>query len=73
MLKRYYMYYYDDGLSPFFLAEGSCLFEDSSVSSDPAQEAVFMPGQLKYNFYLSVSSIDDLPVPKDSGVSEMCS
>ena len=72
MLKRDYMFS-NDRLSPFFLAEGSCFFQDSPISSDPAQEAVFMPGQLKYNFYLGGSSIDDLPVPKDSGVSEMCS
>ena len=36
-----------DSLSPFFLAEGSRLLQDSSISSNPTQEAVFMAGQLK--------------------------
>ena len=36
----------DASLSPFFLAEGSRLFQDSPVSSNPTQEAVFMASQL---------------------------
>ena len=35
-----------DSLSPFFLAEGSRLFQDSPISSNPTQEAVFMASQL---------------------------
>lgn len=49
MLKWDYEYN-DDSLSPFLLAEGSRLLQDSSVPSDPTQEAVFMAGQLKYHF-----------------------
>ena len=37
----------DDSLSPFFLAEGSRLFQNSSIPSNTTQEAVFMAGQLK--------------------------
>ena len=41
--------------SPFFLTKCSGLLQNSPISSNPTQEAVFMPSQLKQTLVLMVS------------------